>query len=455
MRSRNLIILASVAIALGVFIYFVERHQPTTDDRLERIDRLFQELDGDAVVELELKTSHGPVRLAKTDDEWRMVEPLDYPADVAAVKALVDAVANLDAERILPIGEVDPGDYGLDAPVLGVTLVDSHGDRFSLAVGDETPLGSNRAVQRRSDKKIILVPGHFVASLDKDIDQWRSRDVVDLLEHDLESVEIETAEDRIKAEQGDGRWMLSEPLIDLADPDQMRSLVSELNTLRVSEFLSDEADAPELGLDPPAFRVLLTPKDGGETLTLELAASEDEAGTVVCRRNGSDLFLVPSSIGTRLAKAPVLWRSDKVWPLTSWDVSKIEIAGKTEEAVLDRVDGLWQAGDGGEVDNPEVSRRLGALADLEVREHDLVLPPTEVMGSVILVIDEDGGAEGLTYTFFAPLEEGGLAAVRVSSRDNVMGVDAISAETIVGNLDRLRPTDAATATDDGADSEFE
>lgn len=455
MRSRNLIILAFVAIAIGVFIFFVERHQPTTNERLERVDRVFGNLDGDTVVALELETGHGPVRLAKTDEEWRLVEPLNYPADATAVKTLVDAIANLDSVRTLSTGEVAPGDYGLDAPVLGVTLVDDQDRRFTLVVGDETPLGSNRAVKTGANEEIILVPGLFVATLDKPVDEWRSRDVIDLLEHDVESIEIETAEDRISVRQLGERWQLLEPLVDLADPDQMRSLISELNALRASEFLSDDLDGVELGLDPPAYRVQLKPRDSDETVTLELSVANEEAGTVVCRRDGSDLFRVPSSIAIRLSKAPVLWRSDKVWPLTSWDVAKIEIAGSTEEVVLDRVDGLWQADDGGEIDNPEVSRRLGALADLEVREHDLVLPPTEVMGSVILVLDEDGGAEGLTYTFFAPLEEGGHAAVTVSSRDNVMGVDAISAETIVGDLDRLKPTDAAPAADDGAAPEFE
>ncbi len=439
MRSRNLIILASVAIALGVFIFFVERHQPTTEARLERADRLFQELDGDTVVAIELETSQGPIRLAKTDDDWRLVEPLDYPADAAAVKTLIEAVANLDAERTLPVGEVALAEFGLDAPDLGVTLVDSQGRRFSLAVGDEPPLGSNRAVLRGAEEAIILVPGFFVASLDKGVDEWRSRDVVDLLEHDLGSVEISTVEDRIVVDRVGARWHLREPLADLADPDQMRSLISELNTLRVSEFLSDDVDGGELGLDPPAYRVQLKPTGGDETVTLELSAAKEEEGTVVCRRDGTDLFRVPSSIVVRLAKAPVLWRSGKVWPLVSWDVAKIEFTGGSEEVLLDRVDGLWQAADGGQIDNPEVSRRLSALADLEVRQHDLLLPPTQVMGSVILVLDEDEGAEGLTYTFFAPLEEGGLAAVSVSSRNNVMGVDAISAETIVGKLENLRP----------------
>ena len=438
MRSRNLIILAAVVAALGAFIFFVERHRPTTEEIVERADRVFRDLDGDTVVALELETSHGPIRLAETDDEWWLVEPLDYPADATAVRGLIDAVANLDIERALPAGEVVPGDYGLDAPVLGVTLVDEQDRRFSLAVGDETPLGSNRAVQRNSDEEIILVPGHFVAGFDKDVDEWRSRDVVDLLEKDLRSVEIVTIEDRIRAVRLNERWQLEEPMVDLADRDQMQSLISELNTLRISEFLPLDGNPAELGLDPPAFRVLLEPSEGEEGSTLEFSAPEEGAQTIVCRRNGVDLFRVPSSIGTRLSKAPVLWRSDEVWPFSSWDVATAEFANAGEEAVVREAEDLWQFEDGAPADSAEVRRRLTALAGLEAREHDLVLPPTQVMGSVILVLDNDQGAEGVTFTFYSPIEDGGHAAVTVSSRADVMGIDAISAETIVGDLDRLR-----------------
>ena len=307
-----------------------------------------------------------------------------------------------------------------------MTLVDSGGQRFSLAVGDATPLGSNRALRRGTDEEVVMSSDVFVIHLDKDVDQWRSRDVVDLLEHDLASIEVSTAEDRILIVQDDGRW-------------QLQSLVSELNTLRVSEFLPVDLDPSELGLDPPGFRVLLNRADDEEPLVLELSALEEGVGTVVCRRNGVDLYRVPDSIVTRLSKAPVLWRSDKVWPFSSWDVSRAEITNTAEEVGIKETDGLWQLDDGGEVDNTEVRRRLNALADLAVREHDLVLPPTEVLGSVILVLDDDQGAEGLTYTFYAPLEEGGHAAVTVSARANVMGVDAVTVETIVNDLDKLQP----------------
>ncbi len=426
-------------MAMGAFILFVERHKPTSDEVAKRVDRIFPELEEDAVVAVEIETSYGPVRLSRVDEEWRLTEPIDYPADAGAVRSLLGAIANLDAERVLPMSEVELADYGLDDPALGAVLVDSQGRRFSLAVGEATPLGSNLAVRRDANEEIVLSSAAFVAFLDKDIDDWRSRDVVDLPEFDLASIEISTEEDLIRAEQIGGRWQLHAPMIDLADRDQIQSLISELNILRVSEFLAADLDPAELGLDPPAFRVVLEPRDGDQSVTLELSASEESPGTVVCRRNGADLFRVADSIATRLSKAPVLWRSAKVWPFSSWDAAKIEITNDAGEILLDQVDGLWQFEDGAEADNAEVRRRLTALADLEAREHDLVLPPTEVMGSVLLVLDNDQGAEGLTYTFYSPIEEGGHAAVTVSTRDNVMGVDAVSAETIVGDFEDLRP----------------
>jgi hypothetical protein len=451
MRSKNLIVLALVVIGLGGFILLVERHQPTTDERTERADRVFPGLDGDEISSIELTTGSGAVSLVQVDDGWRLTEPLDYPADATAVRSLVSAIEALDAERSLPLDEVELADFGLDEPPLGVTLGSLDGRRFSLTVGAEMPLGSKRAIRVGDDDEIVVTSSAFVSSLDKQVDQWRSRDVVDVLEHDLASVEISSGEDTIHAVRSGDRWQLTEPVADLADREQMRSLISELNALRVGDFLTADSDTAGLGLEPPEYRVVLLPSDGRAPLTVELGHPEegDSSGTIACWRNGQDLFRVPDTIRTRLAKAPVLWRSSKVWNFSSWDVAAMELTNPTEEMFLDRADGLWQSADGEEVDGPEVSRRLNALADLEARDFDLLQPPTEVMGSVVLTLDENGPEE-LVYTFYAPLEVGGHAAVTVSTRDNVMGVDSAVAETIVGDLDALMPPPAERIAEDEA-----
>jgi hypothetical protein len=301
-------------------------------------------------------------------------------------------------------------------------------------------------VRRGDDTEIVLCSSSFVSSVDRGVDDWRSRDVVELLETELDSVVIAAGDDLIRADRVDGRWWLSEPLADLADPEQMRSLVSELNGMRVRDFLDPAGVDTEV--PDPDYRIELTPIDGAEPIVLELVADGPDGATMICRRNGADLFRVPDGIRTRLDKAPVLWRSAKTWPLSSWDVSKIELAVADDALVLDRVDGMWQLEGGGEADQAEVRRRLNALVDLEALEHDLVLPPTEVMGSMILVLDTAAGAEGLTYTFYRPIEDGGHAALTVSPRRTVMGVEAALAETILDDLDALRATIGDGATDD-------
>ncbi len=73
-----------------------------------------------------------------------------------------------------------------------------------------------------------------------------------------------------------------------------------------------------------------------------------------------------------------------------------------------------------------VQERLRALADLEATDYDLMAPLTREMGSVEVIFeaeDDDQDRSALTFSFYAPLEEGGRAMVQVTGRDTVMGVD--------------------------------
>ena len=48
-------------------------------------------------------------------------------------------------------------------------------------------------------------------------------------------------------------------------------------------------------------------------------------------------------------------------------------------------------------------------------------------------------AKLLTFSFYAPLEEGGRAMVQVTGRSTVMGVGVEDAEALLADLDDLRP----------------
>jgi hypothetical protein len=171
---------------------------------------------------------------------------------------------------------------------------------------------------------------------------------------------------------------------------------------------------------------------------------------VACGRGEGELFWVTDRALARLARAPVRWRSSKVFEFDTWDAEGLTITAG-ESVTLTRDQGVWEASDGTEVDHTEVQRRLTTLADLEAAEFDLISPATEVLGEVRLRLPGDGDdAEPLVvgYSFHRPLAEDGQAMVTVTARDTVMSVDAAAAEGIL-----LDPGALLEVTDEAAEGD--
>jgi hypothetical protein len=243
---------------------------------------------------------------------------------------------------------------------------------------------------------------------------------------------------------------------DIGDRDHLEALVSDLGSLRIEEFLDGGIDPGALGLDAPEYSVMVVRSDGGEPLRLELGATREGAGgtDVACRRGDGDYFWARDSVRTRLSKAPVLWRSKKVADFDTWEVEGLRLVTPEDSAELEKVDFQWRfAGDVAEADQPRVSDRLTALSELEATDYDLMAPMTTEMGTAEVLFaadDEGGGKVPITFTFYAPLGEGGRAMVRVSGRDTLMGVDAAKVASLFADFDDLRPT-AAIVEDPAAE----
>jgi len=433
MRNRNLAILVVAVVVLGAFILLHERHLPTTDEAGEQVDRVFPGLERDDIQAVEVVNRHGAFRLDRVGDGWRLMEPGPYDADQGAVNAI------------------------LEQPELEVVLHTAKGESYRLEVGAQLPLGARRPVAREGGGVMICRSG-FAASLDKDLEGWRSRDVVDIFSDQVAAVEVETGAVRAHAAREGRQWQLLEPIRDLAARDHISSLIADLNALQVKEFV-DGGDSGEMGLEAPRHTVTLIRTDAEEPVVLEFGATRDRDGTtlVACRRDGGETFWVDDGAEQRLAKPPVLWRSRTLYPFDSWNVERLTLTAAGTTVELMREAGLWQLADGGEADTGEATSRLTRLANLETTEFDLVDLGARELGRLELAMRSPGADEGvppelIEYVFLAPLEEGGDASVRVTGRSGLLGVAAGEVEQLLGDLDSLavQPTLAAE-TEAGAE----
>ncbi len=239
---------------------------PTRSSRVSKLD----EVTGVVVVGPE-----GSVRLEKVGDDWQLREPIAYPADSATVSSTLSSLAGLDADRRLAAEEVDAAEYGLDIPQAEVTLTLGDGSEVSFAVGDEMPLGSKRPIRIMGGDEIAIVPGWFMDDLDREVDDWRSRDVTDVRCDQVASIDIEAGADSIRAVRVGDDWLLLSPMEDMADRDHLEALVTDLGSLHIEEFLDGEVDTGALGLDAPEYSLMVVRTDGGEPLRLELGATRE------------------------------------------------------------------------------------------------------------------------------------------------------------------------------------
>lgn len=418
MRPARLIALAVVVLGLGVYIYFVERHAPTTEEKKERQDKVFPDLKQEQITAMTIEGPAGRFVLAKQNGEWRLEQPLADAADESAVASVLSSLANLRAERTLPLAEVKLDDYGLAPPPLSVTLVDSKGATFNLKLGAELPFGTTRAALTGGEA-VLLVSKWVGSDLERDLSRWRSSELVRLLSSDVASLSLRAPEGQVALARGAGMWTITEPIQDLADRERVEGLVGDLNAARIREFLDTPGDLAVLGLDPPRITLTVVRRDDRPPMQLAFGGERDQEGSkqVACRR-GERVFWVDATAVARLSASLAQWRSPKLVAVQPWAVESLKISHAGDSVELRRVEGVWKAG-GAEVDYGVVSRRLTTLSELQVVAFDRPLPAGEPLGSVELATND--GAK-IDVKFFPGAGPGESIAV-VAGRSGALAVD--------------------------------
>ena len=368
MRLRTLLVLALLVVALGSFIWFVERDLPSTDERAELEKSIFP-VEEEDVRKLVIRRNGEQIVLAagdepdedgetRVDREWQLVEPLATRADRGAVDSLLKSLLALGKNRVLE--DADRGQVGLEMPRAEVTLESDEG-AWTLAVGSEVPASTNVVAAVNVDE-IVVTSGAFWSAIDKEAGDWRAKEVFSFAAHEIASVTLNSPEPgwTIAESAESGEIRVTGPYEDSADKDAVQELHSALAELKVDEFLDEVEDPAALGLDPAPYRLEIESKNGDLHL-FEFAPSD--TGPINARADGQ-LFTVQSELGELLDREPESWRSRAWSGLETWDVERIEVQSIEGDAlVLDKRDGDWHR-DEQSLTYSVVSDLLYAIADL-------------------------------------------------------------------------------------------
>lgn len=427
MNLGRILVALALVLGLGGYVYFYELPQAEKESRKDKLVTV----DKDAVTGIDLIFPDREIQLAKGDGGWRLVRPVDAPADEAAVKAMIAAVADAQVQKQLDDMPSDLAPFGLVAPDPTVKLTLAKGDVPAIAVGAATKIGGNAYARRGDEPKILLTAASIRFALNKQAKDLRDKQVLAAFkDDDVTRIDIASADGQTVtlAKKDKDAWTV-DPGGFPADINEVRAYLSTLRSTRAVEFPED-AGAGKSGLDKPRLRVTLTSADAkSQTLLLGSDLTEGTQKQIYAQREGQPTVVTLGDFTLRSLGKDAKGLRDKT-PLAfdTARVGRIALMRKdgTGSTFVRAKDGAWniEGQDAAKSKTTTVDRFLDDVHDL--RGSDIAAEPAidltpfglDAPDLRISLTDKDGQAIGTVLAVkrdakYYALREGAQTAYEV------------------------------------------
>ena len=257
MNPRTTGLLALIALGLGAFVFLYEIEGDLARESAdEEAQKIHPGLEPAAVDAIELVTLDGvAARFERREGGWQVVSPIAARADQTALDAIVNALVNMPREGdVGAAGALEGFGLGPDAPTIRFVV---GGETRGLRIGRSTPVGGHRYVARLADDAVAYVASYRVNAFNRNFDDLRDRRIFGFEAGDVRTLRVgwptESGGDPLEvalAHDDSGQWHLGAPIVDLADQEAVRELLSNLAYLRAADFLEIPDEAEAVRLDP-------------------------------------------------------------------------------------------------------------------------------------------------------------------------------------------------------------
>lgn len=245
MRFRLTIFLLAANLALFFSIWFLSRERLAEETVRSTVPFTMLEIDG--------KTLDKPRILKLEGSKWRIVSPIDWPANLFAVNRIGSQLEFLDKETSFSLDEVSKyghslADYGLDDPVY--TFKYGNGEvMYTLKIGKSLPVGDRRYMLDESNDRIIIVDQEFVDSLVVDMERLRNQNVFDIPRFEVTAFSVRLPVEgqgagkanfrRIGLVRDGGKWKFETPIVADADPYKVDEFLNKICQINAQSFTAD------------------------------------------------------------------------------------------------------------------------------------------------------------------------------------------------------------------------
>ncbi|HUL51630.1 MAG TPA: DUF4340 domain-containing protein [Candidatus Nitrosotalea sp.] len=350
MNSRTTLALLVLALGLGAYIFLVERPVHISRSRATVNAPLLTDFDPSKVTSIEILRSNIVIRVERTNGLWRLIRPESLAQSTAienwlTVAGAVHRRAHITAKEML----AEPGGaagFGIENPLATVTIQQG-AKSFQLWLGNRTPVGDMLYVRFVGADGVDVTESALGDLLPRTSADWRDTTFAPLagIKFNRVIVRAGTREFEVQRDSSNHVWRLTRPLSARADNGLLEQLLQQLQTTRITQFVSDlpGSDLEPFGLQPPEATITLA--DGTNNLvSFEFGKNlTNDAGAVFARRSTSPTIVaVPREFPNRLRAPYTEFRDQRLIEVSPDAVNRIEINAAETFALQKQTNGSWR-----------------------------------------------------------------------------------------------------------------
>jgi hypothetical protein len=254
--------------------------------------------DVDKITKVEIKNgTKSDVTLERTGDggdSWRLTKPVQFAANPANVKSMLDNMKMIEVKELMDPGKSRYAEFDLeDDKAVHVQAFKGTEKVMDLIFGKS---GSRGQMFRVPDRDGVFIAKNYAAyQYQREVKDWRNRELLKFEDGNVISITIDGPQGTLSFSKSADKWtatLKGKPLSDF-DPEKVKSMLSTYKSLSAEDF-ADGKTAEETGLDKPEATVTITLKDNGGTLKLSVGKISSGTSHYVRKDDDPQIYTLSS-----------------------------------------------------------------------------------------------------------------------------------------------------------------
>jgi hypothetical protein len=267
MKLRTTLVLLIIAVALGAFIFGLDRWSRSTRERGERATHVVSVARAN-IQGFTIRDGDELIRVRAEGDAWKMIAPWQDDADAGVVDQLLDAIQSLRPEDVITdFGRIEKKrqmlkDFGLNKSRLRLKL-DGKQMPAEFLFGLDTAVQGESYLRIADDDAVYVVNNDLKNIVSKKPEDFRDHRMTPFLTTLINRAIFRVSGGEIELAKEQDNWLLVRPIKGRASNDAVVDILTRMNQTQIAKFVSGNNSNPgSFGLDSPSNVVTLFGDDG-------------------------------------------------------------------------------------------------------------------------------------------------------------------------------------------------